>query len=350
MRNPCTIGAAAFRRRARLAFTALAAAGLFTAGAATLGPLSTAAALAAHDEAGGHVAAPRWPAPGEVIIVAHRACWSAAPENSVAAVDHCRRIGVEAIEIDVQLTRDGELVVFHDRGLERMTNGSGQLSDFTLEELRRLYLKERDGVGSDITGYPFLTRHRIPLLSEVFQATGSDILINLEIKSNERWTFEDTFRRAVEVAFEAGAEPQVFWKIPAPRRGGGTAQTPADAVYRSLPMEGLTMAAPLIWRSERSFETQLADFAGHNVSIFELVTDDVDYWPVDEDGRIFGADETIYMGVSILPQWGGALNDERALRDPDVAWGGMIDLGIRMIMTDRPEQLRVYLDGRGATP
>lgn len=302
-----------------------------------------AAALPGEPDGAGQV---RWPEPGEVFIVAHRGCWSAAPENSIAAIEHCRRIGVEAVEIDVQLTRDGQLVVFHDRELERMTDGFGLLADYTYAELSQLHLKERDGVGSDITGYPFLTRHRIPLLSDLFEAAGPDMLFNLEIKTNSRWTFEETFRRAVEIADMAGAEPQVFWKIPAPRRGGGDAETPADAVHTSLPTEGLTMAAPLIWRSERSFEAQLADFADDGVGIYELVTDDETYWPLDQDGRIIGADAAIYMGVSILPQWGGALNDEAALRDPEAAWGGMIDRGFRMIMTDRPEQLRSYLVSR----
>lgn len=312
-------------------------------GAVAASALCSSMALASQS---GDPEAVRWPEPGEVFIVAHRACWSAAPENSIAAIEHCRRIGVEAVEIDVQLTRDGQLVVFHDRELDRMTNGSGLLADHTYAELSELFLKEQDGVGSDITGHPFLTRHRIPLLSELFAAAGPDMLFNLEIKTNSRWTFNETFARAVEIAFELGAEPQVFWKIPAPRRGGGDTATTADAVFASLPTEGLTMAAPLIWRSERSFEAQLADFSDNGVVIYELVTDDEAYWPLGPDGRIIGADDAIYMGVSILPQWGGALNDEAALRDPDAAWGGMIDRGFRMIMTDRPEQLRLYLDGR----
>jgi len=231
-----------------------------------------------------------------------------------------------------------------------MTDGSGRLADHTYEELRQLRLKERDGVGSDLVGRPFLTRHRIPLLSEVFEAAGPDLLFNLEIKANARWNFEETLRAAIAVADENGAEPRVFWKIPSPKRGGADASTPADAIYRSLPLEGLTMASPLIWRSSRPFTSQLADFAAERVEIFELVSDDDSYWPLEADGRIVGSDDAIYMGVSILPQWGGGFTDEAALLDPDAAWGGMIDRGFRMIMTDRPEQLRLYLEmrkGRG---
>jgi glycerophosphoryl diester phosphodiesterase len=292
------------------------------------------------------VSAPRWPARGEVFVVAHRACWSAAPENSLAAIQRCRRLGVEAVEIDVQLTRDGKLVVFHDRELERMTDGSGRLADHTYEELQQLRLKERDGVGSDIVGRPFLTRHRIPLLSEVFEAAGPELLFNLEIKANARWNFDETLRAAIDVADVTAAEPRVFWKIPSPRRGGADASTPADAVYRSLPLEGLTMAAPLIWRSPRPFANQLADFAEERVEIFELVSDDETYWSLGADGRIVGSDDAIYMGVSILPEWGGEFTDEAALLDPDAAWGRMIERGFRMIMTDRPEQLRLYIDMR----
>lgn len=288
-----------------------------------------------------------WPKPGEVFIVAHRACWASAPENSIAALERCRKLGVEAIEIDVQLTSDGEAVVFHDRSLDRMTDGTGPLADMTLVDLKRLNLKERDGVGSDITGYPFTTSHKIPLLSEMLEAAGEDMLINLEIKSNHRWTFEETFKTAVEIAQTAGVENQIFWKVPAPRRGSGTSDTPADDVFRTLPTEGLTMMAPLIWRGERPFDVQLGDYVDHAISLFELVSDDPDYWPRSGDGRIVGADDVIYMSVSILPEWGGPYNDEVALSDPDAAWGALIELGFRMIMTDRPEQLAEYLSAQG---
>ncbi len=285
--------------------------------------------------------------PGSVLIVAHRACWSAAPENSVAALNRCRALGVDAAEIDAQLTRDGQVVVFHDQRLDRMTNGTGPLSEYTFEELQKLNLKESDSTGSDIVGRPFLTRHKIPLLADMLRAAGDDILINLEIKANDRWTFEETFQAAARIADETGTDHQIFWKIPPPQRGGGTRDVPADDFFDRLPTANRSAHSPIIWRSERPFLTQMEDYSDHRITVFELVSDDTDYWPLSADGTVVGSDRTLYMGVTILPDWGGVLSDELALRDPDAAWGKMIDLGFRLIMTDRPEQLADYLHQRG---
>lgn len=62
-----------------------------------------------------------------VDIIAHRAGAGIAPENSLAAVDKALGLGVDAIEVDVHLTADGELVVCHDDDIGRTTNGEGRM-------------------------------------------------------------------------------------------------------------------------------------------------------------------------------------------------------------------------------
>lgn len=62
-----------------------------------------------------------------VLSVADLGCWSAPPENSLDAMRNCILLGVDVGEIDVHLTKDPQLVVFHDRDLSRMTNGRGQI-------------------------------------------------------------------------------------------------------------------------------------------------------------------------------------------------------------------------------
>ena len=70
------------------------------------------------------------------VIFAHRGASSHAPENTLAAFQLAIDQGAEAIELDVQLTRDQEVVVFHDVHLDRTTNGSGKVKDLTLSELK----------------------------------------------------------------------------------------------------------------------------------------------------------------------------------------------------------------------
>lgn len=107
-------------------------------------------------------------------VFAHRGDKAHAPENTMAAFELALAKGADAIELDTRLTVDEHVVVFHDRGLERTTNGIGRVSQRTLSELRQL----------DAGSY-FSEKYRgekIPLLEEVFDAVGEKLFINLEFK------------------------------------------------------------------------------------------------------------------------------------------------------------------------
>lgn len=70
--------------------------------------------------------------------IAHRGASGHAPENTRAAFDLAIAMGADAIETDVQLTADGELVLFHDSRVDRTSNGRGPVASHSLDELRRL--------------------------------------------------------------------------------------------------------------------------------------------------------------------------------------------------------------------
>lgn len=106
-----------------------------------------------------------------ILIVAHRGAWRLAPENSIAAISEAVRINADIVEIDVQRTRDGELVLMHDETLERTTNGRGRVDGYTLEELRELRLKDAKGN---------LSEHAIPTLEEAMLAARGEIMVNLD--------------------------------------------------------------------------------------------------------------------------------------------------------------------------
>lgn len=71
-------------------------------------------------------------------VIGHRGASGIAPENTLDAFDYCLRSNIDAIETDVQLTKDNVPVLFHDGTLDRMTNGSGVLRNYTLEQLKKL--------------------------------------------------------------------------------------------------------------------------------------------------------------------------------------------------------------------
>ncbi|MBI3952284.1 MAG: hypothetical protein HY314_17680 [Acidobacteria bacterium] len=75
---------------------------------------------------------------GKPLIIAHRGASGTVPENTLAAVERARTLGADGIEVDVQLTRDLIPVIIHDHTVDRTTDGSGYVSDFSLGEIRRL--------------------------------------------------------------------------------------------------------------------------------------------------------------------------------------------------------------------
>lgn len=108
-------------------------------------------------------------------VIAHRGASGLAPENTRAAFLKAMELGADMFELDVLLSRDGELVVIHDDTLERTTNGEGRVKDFSLAELREL------DAGSWFD--PVFAGEVIPTLAEVLEMARGRILVNVEIKT-----------------------------------------------------------------------------------------------------------------------------------------------------------------------
>jgi glycerophosphoryl diester phosphodiesterase len=110
-------------------------------------------------------------------IVGHRGARGIAPENTLASFQAALDAGVDMIELDVHLSRDGELVVMHDPRLERTTDGRGLVSEFRLAELKELNAAAR------FEGRAPGTVRRIPTLQEVYDLVAGRVEINVEIKT-----------------------------------------------------------------------------------------------------------------------------------------------------------------------
>lgn len=113
--------------------------------------------------------------------IAHQGGEHLAPSNTIAAFDELYRYGVDVIETDIHMTKDGQLVTIHDATVDRTTNGTGRVDQFTLEELQKLD-----------AGYHFVDLNGnnsyrgkgvyIPTLEELFIRYGKDYYYNIEIK------------------------------------------------------------------------------------------------------------------------------------------------------------------------
>ncbi|AKG33579.1 glycerophosphodiester phosphodiesterase [Paenibacillus durus] len=113
----------------------------------------------------------------KILNFAHRGASAVCPENTMAAFRRSLTLGATGIETDVQMTRDGELVLIHDEELSRTTNGSGYVKDKTLEELRALDAGAWFGDGS-------FTGEKIPRLEELLELLQErDTILNIELKN-----------------------------------------------------------------------------------------------------------------------------------------------------------------------
>lgn len=112
-----------------------------------------------------------------IIHFAHRGSLTEAPENTLPSFERALQREARAIELDVQLTKDGHLVICHDQKIDRIASegNGGYIKDFTLEQLRQF------DIGSffsrEFAGVSFA------LLEEVLDICPPDLLINIEIKN-----------------------------------------------------------------------------------------------------------------------------------------------------------------------
>ena len=112
-----------------------------------------------------------------VIVLAHRGCWGKAPELSVSAIEACKALGADAVEIDVRESRDGVLVLMHDDSVDRTTDGTGLVSALSAAQIRAL--RSRAGAGGPAAA---LTTEHVPTLEEALVSARGKLLVNLHLK------------------------------------------------------------------------------------------------------------------------------------------------------------------------
>ncbi|MGL5054981.1 MAG: glycerophosphodiester phosphodiesterase [Fusobacteriaceae bacterium] len=113
-----------------------------------------------------------------MFIYAHRGASGYAPENTISAFKKAIEMGAQGIELDVQFSKDGVVMVMHDDTLDRTTNGLGRLENYTLEELKRLD-----------AGFWFSSKYKdekIPTLEEVIEILPKKFKLNIEFKPDKK--------------------------------------------------------------------------------------------------------------------------------------------------------------------
>ena len=135
-------------------------------------------------------------------IFAHRGASGYAPENTLEAFRLAMEQGADGMELDVHLTKDGEVVVIHDETLDRTSNGHGNVRDYTLEELKKFsfhnHMEKYQGV-------------QIPTLKEALNLVkNSRIKVNIELKTGIYW-YEGIEEKTMDIVKTMGMEDRVIY-------------------------------------------------------------------------------------------------------------------------------------------
>ena len=258
-----------------------------------------------------------------VIVVAHRGDWRYAPENSIAAIEHSIEVGVDVVELDLQLTKDSVLIIMHDPTLNRTTNGKGNIKDWTLDSIKTLKLKN---------GCEIRSKHSVPTLEEALLAARGKVLINLD--KADRY-----FDLVVPVLEKTGTTKQIIMK-------GSKPAEEVLSLYGKYLDEVLYMPIVNLYKDNarelmEGYMTLLKPCA------YELVykTDDEIAYPKELKTALEG--KALLWYNTLWDTLCGGHDDDLALEDPDAAFGFLIDtLGARIIQTDRSELLLKYLRSR----
>ncbi len=130
-----------------------------------------------------------------ILVAAHRGAHIGNCENSILSTKKSIEIGVDIIELDVQVTKDGVVVLMHDRTIDRVTNGTGKVSDYTYAELQQFTLKSWLGIQTD---------EKIPTFEEILNIAKGKILIDIDLKT-------ENVDPVVAVVKKTATEDQVFF-------------------------------------------------------------------------------------------------------------------------------------------
>lgn len=138
----------------------------------------------------------------KTLVWAHRGASAYAPENTLAAFEQAVSMGADGIELDVQMTKDGVLVVIHDETVDRVSGESGWVKDFTYEELRKLNVNQR---------FPQYGPQQIPKLSEVYALIKPTRLsVNVELKTGVVF-YPEIEQQVLELTEREGMQERVVY-------------------------------------------------------------------------------------------------------------------------------------------
>lgn len=257
----------------------------------------------------------------QILISAHRGDWRNAPENSIQGLKNCIVMGVDIVEFDLKRTKDGVLIVMHDKTIDRTTTGKGEPGDYTWNELQKFYLRSGNGVK---------TRHKIPSLEEFLDVANGKVILCVDKGI-------DYFDQAMDLINKKNMSNQIIYLVP---------HMSLDSL-NNMKLKNLNnnivlnvVANP----AKADVKEMINSYKERKCTIIHPTFDNdtiafVKWMPnINKTG--------LHLWLNALwPEQNGGHDDDRAveLNEPDQSWGWLIEKGGNIIQTDRPKELLEYL-------
>ena len=265
-----------------------------------------------------------------VFVIAHRADWRNFPENSLEAMESAIKMGVDIIELDIHRTADGELVVCHDKTVDRTTNGHGKIKEITLDYIRSLNLR---------AGHKAVTRYKMPTLEEALDLCKDRALINVDKGSNY-------YDQVLEMLVKRDMVDQVIIK---------SKKSAATMKEFFAKHENNMLYMPIIDYNTKSWNTHEQLFAEYLSTdlpfvAFEMCWDGTIANEKKVFNQVLKSGKRLWINTLWNKLCGGDdadLEDDAAVGNEHKVYGKILSYGATMIQTDRPEMLIKYLESQG---
>lgn len=232
-------------------------------------------------------------------------------------------MGVDILELDVRKTKDNRLVVIHDKTIDRTMTGKGNVSDYTLEELKMMRLTASTG---------HQTRHQIPTFEEILELTKDKIMIDID-------KGYDYYDDIIPILKEYEIMNQCIFNVPAIFYDSLVRKCndiPEDLIIQVIvdPYDLNSLKIIDSYRKHPHVIVQMV-YKDESAPLLRSIPEIKKHFPV-----WFNA---------LWPEHSAGHDDDIAVEEnkPDETWGWLIEKGANILQTDRPSQLLEYLEKKG---
>jgi len=263
-------------------------------------------------------------AQNKVMVAAHRGDWRNAPENSLLAFKYAAAMGVDIVELDLNKTKDGVMVIMHDQTIDRTTDGKGKPADFTFDEIRKFGL--RNGLGR-------VTGNHIPTLKEVMLALKST---NVKVNLDKSYPY---YNEAYAILNETGTLDKAIFK--------------AEVTYDELKLKypelvGKITYMPIVNLDKANAKQIITDYLKNmKPYAFELNFKQDTSQILHNNTFITKTGAKIWLN-SLWASLNAGHDDDTAVEQGNKkdSWDWLISHGATVLQTDRPKQILDYLKSK----